>query len=211
VVLSLEDRTELRTTLENYCTIAWLQWAETEKPRRRSIAVYQRLFEIAQRLLQSGGQESAELIWGLGLARWSRPEEAIDLPFIERSVEIEIADQRDAAIAIRPRTSGAQVDLRAFEKLAVDRLALAEDAAKRCLRTIETAESECVSPFRPETYEPLLKICGSQLDPNGRYLPDVRTLPASDPVPAAEGDSLTVSDRYVLFARRRSANRSPRH
>ena len=31
-------------------------------------------------------------------------------------------------------------------------------------------------------------------------------LPASEPVPAAEGRNLTVSDRYVLFARRRSAN-----
>ncbi len=43
---------------------------------------YQRLFEIAQRLLQSGGNESVELICGIGLARWSRPEESIDLPIL---------------------------------------------------------------------------------------------------------------------------------
>jgi len=206
VMLRLEDRAGLRTILEDYCTTVWLPWAETEKPRRRSIAVYQRLFEIAQRLLQSGGQESAELIWGLGLARWTRLEEAIDLPLIERQVEIEIADQKGAAITIRPRAIGAQIDLRAFEKLAVERLAPAEDAAKRTLRTIETADSEGVSPFRPETYEPVLKTCGSRLDPDGRYLPEVLTLSASEPVPAAGGGNLTVSDRYVLFARRRSAN-----
>ena len=162
VMLRLEDRAELRTVLEDYCTTVWIPWAETEKPRRRSIAVYQRLFEIAQRLLQSGGQESAELIWGLGLARWTRPEEAIDLPLLERQVEIEIADQKGAAITIRPRAIGAQIDLRAFEKLALDRLAPAEDTAKRSLRTIETADSEGVSPFRPETYEPVLKTCGSR-------------------------------------------------
>lgn len=98
VMLRLEDRAEIRTVLEDYCTTVWIPWAETEKPRRRSIAVYQGLFEIAQRLLQSGGQESAELIWGLGLARWTRPEEAIDLPLLERQVEIEIADQKGAAI-----------------------------------------------------------------------------------------------------------------
>ena len=161
-MLRLEDRAELRTVLEDYCTTVWIPWAETEKPRRRSIAVYQRLFEIAQRLLQSGGQELAELIWGLGLARWTRPEEAIDLPLLERQVEIEIADQKGAAITIRPRAIGAQIDLRAFEKLALDRLAPAEDTAKRSLRTIETADSEGVSPFRPETYEPVLKTCGSR-------------------------------------------------
>src|SRR5262249_40554781 len=53
---------------------------------------------------------------------------------------------------------------------------------------------------------PILKICGSQLDPEGRYLPDHRSLAASEPVPEAEGESLTVSDRYVLYARRRSGN-----
>ena len=57
VILRLEDRPALRTKLEIYCTKAWFEWSENEKPRRRSIAVYQRLFEIAQRLLQSGGHE----------------------------------------------------------------------------------------------------------------------------------------------------------
>jgi len=132
VMLRLEDRPALRTKLEIYCTKAWFEWSENEKPRRRSIAVYQRVFEIAQRLLQSGGHESVELIWGLGVARWNRPEESIDLPMIERAVEVEIADQKDAAITIRPRATGARVELRAFEKLAAERLALAEDAARRC-------------------------------------------------------------------------------
>ena len=125
---------------------------------------------------------------------------------LERAVEVEIADQKDAAITIRPRATAARVELRASEKLAVERLALAEDAAKRCLRSIEAADGEGVSPFRPETFEPLLKICGSQLDPDGRYLPDSRPLPPTEPVPPAERDILTVSDRYVIFARRRSVN-----
>lgn len=63
-----------------------------------------------------------------------------------------------------------------------------------------------MSPFRQETFEPILKICGSQLDPEGRYLPDHRSLPHIEPVPAAESGVLTITDRYVLFARRRSSN-----
>ena len=134
------------------------------------------------------------------------PEEAIDIPMIERAVEIEIADQVDAAITIRPRSTSAHVELRPFEKLAADRLVMAEDAARRCLRTIKSTDNDGVSPFKRETFEPILKICGSQLDPEGRYLPDRRVLPDAEPPPPAEGGVLTVTDRYVLFARRRTAN-----
>ena len=74
------------------------------------------------------------------------------------------------------------------------------------MKIVETAELEGVSPFVRENFEPILKICGSQLDPDGRYLPDVQSLAPSEPVPVAEGNVLTVSYRYVLFARRRTAN-----
>ena len=108
--------------------------------------------------------------------------ESIDLPLIERGVEIETADRGDAAITIRPRSTNARVELRPFEKLAADRLVWAEDAARRCLATIEDNDGEGVSPFKAETFEPILKVCGSQLDPEGRYLPDHRQLAATETV-----------------------------
>jgi hypothetical protein len=74
------------------------------------------------------------------------------------------------------------------------------------MRSLETSDGEGVSPFRRETFEPILKICGSQLDPEGRYLPDHRVLQATDPVPEPDGEFLTVSDRFALYARRRSTN-----
>jgi len=206
VIERLEDRPALQEALEVYCSGPWAAWAEQEKPRHRSIAVYQRLFEIAQRMAQSGGVESIELIWGIGLARWDRPEAAIEIPMIERSVEIEIADQAGAAITIRPRATVARVELRPFEKLAEERLPIAEDTARRCLRTIETSDSEGVSPFKRESFEPILKICCTQLDPEGHYLPDQRVVPESEPIAAAKDKALSVDDRYVLFARRRSSN-----
>jgi very-short-patch-repair endonuclease/transcription elongation GreA/GreB family factor len=206
VMLRLEDRPAIRNILEEYVAGSWTRWAEEEKPRRRSIAIYQRLFEIAQRLLQSGGSESIELVWGIGIARWKRPEEHIDVPMIECGVEIEIADQANADITIRPRGGISHVELRPVEKLAPTRLSLAEDAARRCLRALETPDSEGLSPFRPESFEPILKICGSQLDPEGRYLPDHKTIPEAEPLPDPEGGFLTVSDRFVIFARRRSTN-----
>ncbi len=206
VMLRLEDRSTIREALQVYCAGPWAAWAETEKPRRSSIAVYQRLFEIAQRLLQSGGSESTELVWGIGVARWRRLGELIDIPMIECGVEIEIAEKGNADITVRPRVGAAHVALRPFEKLAAEKLVLAEDSARRCMRSLETSDGEGVSPFRRETFEPILKICGSQLDPEGRYLPDDRVLPATEPVPEPDGEFLTVSDRFVLYARRRSTN-----
>lgn len=206
VMLRLEDRPDLRVQLETYCSGPWTRWSESEKPRRRAIAVYQRLFEIAQRLLQAGGNESVELVWGIGLARWKKGAELIDIPMIECGVEVDIAETGNADITVRPRSGVSRVELRPFEKLAGARFVQAEDAARRCLRTLEGPDSEGISPFRQETYEPILKICGSQLDPEGRYLPDHRAVPPGEPVPEAEGEFLTVSDRYVLYARRRSSN-----
>nr|WP_249163478.1 AAA domain-containing protein [Bradyrhizobium diazoefficiens] len=125
---------------------------------------------------------------------------------IECGVEIEIAETGNADITVRPRSGVTRVELRPFEKLAGARFVLAEDAARRCLRSLEGPDSEGISPFRAETFEPILKICGGQLDPEGRFLPDHRPLLASEPVPEPEGEYLTVSDRYVLYARRRSNN-----
>ena len=119
---------------------------------------------------------------------------------------VEIAETGNAEITIRPRSGVSRVDLRPFEKLAGHRFVQAEDAARRCLRSLEGPDSEGVSPFRPETFEPILKTCGSQLDPEGRYLPDHKTLASGEPVPDAEGGFLTVSDRGVVYARRRSNN-----
>jgi very-short-patch-repair endonuclease len=206
VMLRLEDRPAAREALEAYAAGPWAKWAEAEKPRRRSISVYQRVFEVAQRLLQSGGTEAIELVWGIGLSRWKHGAEFIDVPMIECGAEVEIAETGNADITVRPRLGISRVELRPFAKLATARFALAEDAARRCLRTLDHPDSEGISPFRPESYEPILKLCGNQLDPEGRYLPDHQPLAATEPVPEPAGDTLNVGDRYVLYARRRSNN-----
>src|SRR5258708_19787760 len=117
VMLRLEDRPAIVEALEAYRAGSWAAWAEDEKPRRRSIAIYHRLFEISHPLLQSGGSESIELVWGMGVARWNRHSENIDIPMIERAVEIEIAHQANADITVRPPAASARVELRAFETL----------------------------------------------------------------------------------------------
>src|SRR5262249_74056 len=47
VRLRLEDRPQITSTAENYISSMWLPWSEAERPKRKSIALYQKFFEIA--------------------------------------------------------------------------------------------------------------------------------------------------------------------
>ena len=206
VMLRLEDGAEIRTVLEDYCTTVWIPWAETEKPRRRSIAVYQRLFEIAQRLLQSGGQESAELIWD---SDWrvgpDRKRPSICLSSSARSKSRLLTKKAQPLRSGRERSALRSIFVRSRNShliaLHQQKMLLSAACARSKRRT-----ARAYLPFVPKPTNLFLKRAAAELDPDGRYLPETLTLPASEPVPAAEGRNLTVSDRYVLFARRRSAN-----
>jgi very-short-patch-repair endonuclease/transcription elongation GreA/GreB family factor len=200
----IEDHPEVSTEADRYLGAPWLSWANEERPRRRSIMLYQRLFEAAQ-LAELGGPEQAiELVWGIGLSRWIKDASLIDLPLLERLVEIEIDERAAGLIRIRPRQADATINLRPYEELKLDGVPLALNSARRAL-AISAEDGDGVSPFLRETFEPILRACQAQIDAEGRYLPDNDALDPSAgiPPPAAQ---LTVSDRWVIFARKRNDN-----
>ena len=199
----IEDHPEVSAETDLYLAGPWLSWANEERPRRRSIALYQKLFEAAQLVELGGPEEAIELVWGIGLSRWIKDAFLIDLPLIERLVEIEIDERAAGLIRIRPRQADATINLRPYEELKLDGVPLALNAARRALAI--SAEDEGVSPFLRETFEPILRACQAQIDAEGRYLPDSDALdPTADVQPPAT--QLTVSDRWVIFARKRNDN-----
>jgi hypothetical protein len=165
------------------------------------LQLYQRLFEVAQLSELAGGGQAFELVWGIGVSRWLKDEHAIDLPLLERLVEVEIDDAAGAEIRVRPRAAPAAINLSPYEALAVEGWSLAQDAARRALAGLDSEEG--LSPFRTESFEPALRACQARLDPEGGYLPDRLTLSAPDPLPPGDA-RLSVSDRWVLYGRRRS-------
>lgn len=197
----LEDRPNIREATNDYLASTWLPWADSERPVRKSIGLYQKFFELAQ-LNEISVDHPVELVIGVGVSRWIRDGREIDLPLIERLAEIEI-DESDGRIKIRPRSAPAFLNLRPYEELKIDGAALAQDAARRALAAI--VDDFGVSPFRAETFEPALRACQSHLDTEARYLPDGNRLGASEPLPVGTAH-LCVSDRWVAFARRRSEN-----
>ncbi len=198
VRLHLEQRSDIVERLDRYLAGSWATWAAAERPRRRTIAFHQRLREMARVAGARGSDDSCEIVWGVGVSRWRRQGRELDLPLLERLVEIEVLDGSDTEIRIRPRMAGSTVNLKAFEPL-TSATGSARRTAEQLLETMERGNE--LSPFQPTSFEPILSAIGSQLDPHGIYCP---TMPDSALLPPEEGEQLVVSDRWVIFARPRS-------
>lgn len=197
VRLHLEQRPDLVERLDRYLADSWAAWAASERPRRQTIAVYGRLQEMARVAGAAGSDRSCEIVWGIGVSRWRRQGRELDLPLLERLVEIEVLENSDAEIRIRPRMVDGTVNLTAFETPASARKV--GENVERLLEPVERGGE--FSPFQPESFRPILSAIGSQLDPQGDHRPTV--LASALPLPEAS-DQLTISDRWVIFARPRS-------
>ena len=103
VRLRLEDRPEIEDAARDWIETVWLPWAVAERPVRKTLILYQRLFEVAQLAQMGGGDAPFELVWGIGLSRWRIDGNEIDLPLVERLVEIDLDETEGATIKVRPR------------------------------------------------------------------------------------------------------------
>jgi hypothetical protein len=198
VRLRLADHPGLAARLEAYVAGPWAWWARTEKLRRRTMAIHARLSNI----VPSGDQteRSQEIVWGIGVSRWRRDGKETLLPILERSVTIEVG--KDKEIRVRPRMAGAIADLRGFGTEGAAGATLAIDSSRRILAAIES-DGE-VSPFVPDSFEPILRVVSSQLDPGGSYLGSDNDL--FELGESSTDEHLAVSNRWVIFARPRSKN-----
>lgn len=201
--LRLEDRPKIAAAIDMWIAGPWTEWSTAELPRRRTIALYQVLYKIFQ-LLEVGGAESPiELMWGIGVVHWQKDGKVLDRPLLERRVDIELDDKRGGLIRVRPTSADALFDLKPYEELGCTGLPGLADLIRREIQ--RASEQEGISPFARESFEPILSAAGVRLDREACYAPDTAaggTAPA-----AAELLRLTVTDRWVLFARPAFATR----
>jgi len=199
----IEDNPKVVAGFDSYLSEHWLPWASKERPRRCSISLYQKLFELVQLVELGSADQAIELVWGIGLSRWVKDATVVDLPLLERLVELEMDEATGGTIRVRPRQAPAHANLRPYEELKLEGLSIALDGVRRALASAE--EDEGVSPYRRDSFELILRGCQTRLDPEGRYLPDVSKDDPGSAVPDP-ARQLTVSDRWVIFARKRSEN-----
>ncbi|MFX0199561.1 MAG: AAA domain-containing protein, partial [Candidatus Hodarchaeota archaeon] len=202
VIFRLDKLPDVKKRVDDYIRGPWTRWSEEEKPRRKTIRIYEAFFSLQQTIQSQGPENALELVWGIGLIRWNKDGYLVDHALVEQLVEIEI-DSGDGSIAIRPRGTEPQLALKPF-------FALDNPGAETVLNFAREffpnfSEDEELSPFLPDTFTPVLRQAASHLDKSGQYYPDVtddvtdRTLP---PV----SDTLTVTDTWAIYARQRSDN-----
>jgi very-short-patch-repair endonuclease len=211
VRLRLDRSPEIRKAIEEYIEGPWTQWATKEIPRRETIKIYDKFFNVIQSIETAGADNLLEMVFGVGFALWKTDDQTIEHPIIEALVEASI-DPASNAICVRARQTDLQVYLRPFSELDIPTVPSLRRRALTYFEklsngsaTTEKGEILEFSPFYPESFEPLLREAVSLLSSEGSYLPDQRTDENDRVLPDAT-DVLTLTDSWAIYVRPRSAN-----
>lgn len=199
--LEARERTGAAKALEAY-TGLWKAWAEGERPRRKTIALYGDFFSLKHQLEAEETAKPQEFVWGVGMSFWQLSfEDALvvfEYPLLTQAVEISL-DEQTLALEIRPRATDTRVELDAVIACQVTGAADVERAMREHL---EKHKAKPVTPFDPSSYTDVLKLAAGNLDSKGSYR-EVLAKSAPAPVP---GEHIVVTDAWVLFSRPRSNN-----
>lgn len=192
---------QVRAMFKGYVSQKWNPWAEAEKPRRKTIALYGKLFVLKQQL--EGGIVDAplEFVFGVGMAIQDKAPNRLNYPLVTRLVELSL-DEETGALQIRPRDTDPQLESDWFAS--VDNPGVSP--LEKAFRDFYAQQNTTFSPFDRGTFEAVLKSAATHLASDAVFLPDSagydpqnRSLPKS-------GEILTLTDTWVVFARPRSQN-----
>ncbi|MCR9069891.1 MAG: AAA domain-containing protein [Rhodobacteraceae bacterium] len=197
VILHAENCPEMRRDFEVYVGRSWSDWAKQERPVRRAIALYNDLFKLHSAIHTSEGTPP-ELVWGIGIARWKRGAERIDMPLIEQLVDIEIED--GGAISIRPRDIAPRLSLKPYLELEVSGSDRLQSDLQDRLAQILMGDAE-FSPFTT-LWEPLLDTAASKLASDAVHV-DRAALDGGETLQPV-GDHLRITSSWAIFGRPRS-------
>ena len=115
VLLRAERLPEFRNRWNSYIRGPWSEWAAIEKPRRKVISLYNKLYQIHQRMVSFGEDNPLELVMGIGVARWHVEGQKLTSTLIEQGVETEVSE--DGSFLVRPRSVTPIVNLKPFHAL----------------------------------------------------------------------------------------------
>jgi very-short-patch-repair endonuclease len=190
---SLDDQ------LKTYVATLWRPWAAKEKKIRKSISFYSELFMLSQKLQGNLVDTALELVWGVGMAAWKLDKCTISYPLLTQSVELSLND-KTMALEIRPSNFQPRLELDIYAALDNPGVAKLEEIGKKFFEESHSA----FTPFEPGCYEQMLRSATSMLDATGTYWPDQTT--AADRKLPKPGETLCVTDTWVLLARPRTTN-----
>ena len=194
----LKNHPDVKAQFDWYVEYMWKPWAQSERPRRKAISLYNKLFALQQAIASEGAETPLELVWGIGYTVWKKDgyPTPVKHPLLVQACSINL-NELTLDLEVRPR------DIE--PKLEVDCYAEMELAGVHQLETfwkkfVETSASR-LTPFDSSTYEATLRAAVGHLDPTGTYVPakDWSVLPTPS-------DKLLVSGNWVIFGRKRSGD-----
>ena len=198
--IDFDDAPEREIAFDAYLDKKWFEWSTIEKPKRRSIAFYDKLFNLLQSIETEGAETALELVWGIGVAVW-KPEkqQSVRHPLLCRLVEIDPVG-RDMALRIRPRDVPTLLETDIFAAMENPGLPVYEKAARTILDNLDNH----VTPFDEASFEQILSGAAGTLDRQARYWP--RESAYQEGIVPAANAQLTITNTWVIFARRKGTN-----
>lgn len=206
---TLEDAAEFeagardvaKDALDAY-TLLWSAWADGERPRYKTIALYGDLFALKHQMEAEETARPQELIWGMGISTWQIPmggsKPLFEYPLLTQAVEISL-DEQTMALEIRPRATDTRVEMEAFIACQITGAAHVENTIREHL---QKHKERPATPFDPSSYADVLKLAATNLDSHGSY----REVLATDQAIPTPDEHLAVTDMWVILARPRSNN-----
>lgn len=206
--LFAEDDTELKLVFKNYMSNKWQPWAVEEKPRRETIAIYEKFFAVNQAMMAGEVEQPIELVWGIGYAIWKVPEsdKTISHPLLETLVEIGL-ESNSQALRIRPRSvtqERPRIFTAPFEALNIPGVKPLKEQFEKHLNQIEV-EEKTIHPADPTSFTGILRSAVSLLSQDACFVPDVIDDVTNRTLPRAE-ESLAITDTWAIYARSRRSN-----
>ena len=87
--LIFDESEALISQFAAYLRGPWSKWSVAEAPRRKSIFIYDKLFNLLQTIETEGAETALELVWGIGVALWQTEKHRVRYPMLSQLVEID--------------------------------------------------------------------------------------------------------------------------
>lgn len=191
---SLVDSPGIQSAFDWYLKELWEPWASVERPRRKTVTFYNKLFAVRQAIATEGSETPIELIWGIGIAVWKPGPTPIKHPLISQPCEI-LLNPTNFDLEIRPRDLDARLELDCYADLELAGVKPLEDY----WGSVQVTAANRANPFDASTFEGTLRFAVAQLVSEASYL-----VSDPDPVVPVANEKLVITDTWVLFGRRRS-------
>lgn len=195
---SLENHPEIRAQFAWYLEFMWNPWSQTERPRRKAISIYNRLFSLQQAIAAEGAETPLEIVCGIGYAVWKKDgyPTPVKHPLLVQACSINL-NELTLDLEVRPRDTEPKLEVDCYAEMEISGVHQLESFWNRSV--LEGANR--LSPFDQSTFEPALRAAVGYLDPTGTYVE--RNDELALPTPS---EKLLVSGSWVFFGRKRSSD-----